>query len=36
MIDREGYAQAMAYQTADHREGLKAFKEKRQARFIGR
>ena len=36
MIDREGYAQAIAFQTEDHREGIRAFKEKREPEFKGK
>lgn len=36
MIDREGYAQAIAFQTEDHREGIRAFREKREPEFKGK
>jgi 2-(1,2-epoxy-1,2-dihydrophenyl)acetyl-CoA isomerase len=36
MLEKEAYAQAIAGQTLDYQEGVKAFIEKRKARFQGR
>jgi 2-(1,2-epoxy-1,2-dihydrophenyl)acetyl-CoA isomerase len=36
LLDYEAYIQQIASETEDHREGVKAFLEKRHARFVGR
>ncbi len=36
MLEYESLAQGICYQTADHREGVNAFFEKRPSRFIGK
>lgn len=36
LLDYEAFAQAIAFQTEDHEEGVKAFLEKREPKFCGR
>ena len=35
-LEFESYGQAMLRNTADHAEGVRAFIEKREARYVGR